>query len=144
MTQSPAKGQSSPRIDGHLNHAFQLVFDGVFNRDNLKRRAVNMIQGRIERCCFTAARRPGHQNNTVSLAQRLIESIQHLRTHAQVIQSNQGIAAVQNTHHDRLPPHGRNRRNTQIHFAATGTELNMSILRNIALRNIHSSHNLDT
>ena len=104
----------------HLNLAdtIHLIFDRIFNRNNLDRRVFDFVQRAVECRGFTAAGRTGDQNNPVRQFQQLAENPHHSRRHADGLQVKLHAGFVQQTHHDTFAVHHRNDRHTHIDLAA--------------------------
>ena len=63
--------------------------------------------------------------------------------HAEALQIQRQRTLVENTHDHRLAVQRRHRRNADVNFAALEAQRDVAVLRNIALGDIHSRHDLD-
>ena len=52
-------------VDRNLGDAANLVFDRIFNGDDLVFVGLDFVDGGVQRCRLTAAGRPGHQHHAV-------------------------------------------------------------------------------
>src|ERR1044072_2028276 len=66
-----SKGQPLLLIDGNLRDALKLIFDGVFDGDDLVFFVLDLVQRAVERGRFTRTRRPRHEHHAVRLCDEL-------------------------------------------------------------------------
>ena len=65
---APAKLTPRTDLDLHLVDQLELVFDRVFDRDDVAVHALDQLEGRVERRRLAAARGAGDQHQAVGLA----------------------------------------------------------------------------
>ena len=77
-TQRRCKRKADFRADIDLTNAFHLVFDGIFDSDNVFLRRINKFQDRIKGRRFAAPRRPAGENHAVGLQGAFFQRLQGL------------------------------------------------------------------
>lgn len=68
-TQATGEGHADTGVDLRLTDPFNHVFDGVFNRENVARVVVQLLQSGVQRGAFARTRRPRHQKDAVRFVQ---------------------------------------------------------------------------
>ena len=63
----------------NLADAGLLIFDGIFDRDDLGRLVLDLVEGGIERRRFAGTGRAGHQNDAVRPVDQLLERLVNIR-----------------------------------------------------------------
>ncbi|OIQ77617.1 hypothetical protein GALL_406830 [mine drainage metagenome] len=89
-SQGVGEGQPDLGLDLDLIDPFHLVFDWIFNRQNLEVGLVQRLQRGVERRRLAAARRPGHEKNAVRLLQGLLECAQRRCVEPESFEVEQG------------------------------------------------------
>jgi hypothetical protein len=87
----------------HLVDAGQLVFHGVFHRDDLGFRGVERVQGSVERGGFARTGGPGDQHHAGGMVNEAFPLAEMFRVEAQLAEPEQKPTLVQDTH-DQLSP----------------------------------------
>ena len=67
--QATGEGHADAGVNLRLTDPFNHVFDGVFNRENVARMVVQLLQSGVQRGAFAGTRRPRHQKDTVRFVQ---------------------------------------------------------------------------
>ena len=67
--QATGKGHADAGVNLCLTDPFNHVFDGVFNRENVTRMVVQLLQSGVQRGAFAGTRRPRHQKDAVRFVQ---------------------------------------------------------------------------
>lgn len=63
--QATGEGHADAGVNLRLTDPFNHVFDRVFNRENVTRVVVQLLQSSIQRGAFAGTRRPRHQKDAV-------------------------------------------------------------------------------
>ena len=96
----------------------QVVLDRVLGGDDLAIRSVQLVQGGVQRGRLARAGRPGHQEDAVGPFDDLLEAAVVLLGEAQVLDAHLDVAAVEDTHDDRLAVVGRQDADAQVEVLA--------------------------
>ena len=109
--QAPQGRSERDQLSIHLDlrHAGQQVFDGVFHREDVSPRAVQLAHGRIERGGFAAAGRSGQQHHAVWRPNRPAELLQVFVRKAQGFQPQLDRFAAEQPQRGPFAPAGGNR-----------------------------------
>ena len=84
--QARGKSQSDSRIYLNLCHAFELIFDRVFNRDDFICSRVDLMQTRIKCCGFPASGGAGDKNNPVRFTDNFLQIVPVFQRQSQISQ----------------------------------------------------------
>src|SRR5260221_4491649 len=88
MTQDAAQGRRKGQTDLGMNlnlaNAMLWIFDGIFDRDDLRRLVFDCVQGAIKRGAFAGAGRTGDQNDAVRTVNDLAKELIVVLGHADV------------------------------------------------------------
>src|SRR5690242_9136430 len=146
--QAARKGQPLFLIYRNLGDAANLVFDRVFNGDDLVFIRFDFRQRRVERGGLTAAGRSRHQHHSVGLADKAAQSPDLAVRKAQNIQAKLAKLFVQrflvkNTQYSVLAMDGRHDGHAEINRAPAVADPEAAILRHAPFSNIEVCHHLD-
>ena len=131
------EGQPDLRIHVDLVDPVHLIFDRIFDGDDLLVGLIDALQRRIERGRFAAAGGAGDQKNAVRQRRVILHARQHVLVEAQALQIVEiAGGAVEQTHHDAFAVERGQSRNAQIDFAAQRLDLDAAVLRQAALGDI--------
>ena len=144
MCRKPAgEGQPDLRIHVDLIDPVHLIFDRVFDGDDLLVGLIDALERRIKRGRFAAAGGPGHQENAVRQRRVIFHAREHVLVEAQALQIVKIAGrAVEQTHDDAFAVKRRQSGNAEIHFAAQRFDLDAAVLRQAALGDIQPRHQL--
>ena len=94
-------GKTQVNLGIHLGlaHAGQLVFNRVFNRQNILRAGVQPFERGIQRRGLAGACRSGDQNNAVRLQHQAFKTAQHFALHTHSFEVQPVATFVQQTQH---------------------------------------------
>src|SRR5438046_6760576 len=129
----------------HLNlvDAGELVFDRIFDRDDVADRRVELEETGVEGRRLAAAGRPGHQHHAVRQIeyplQRLADIIRQPKLHK--IELDGG--AIEHAQHNAFAIERGDRRNPKIDFLPAYREANAPVLRPTAVRGVKPRHGLE-
>ena len=126
-----------------LVDAFDLVFDRIFNRDDLDVRRVDFRQRGVQRGGLTRTGRAGDQQNTVRQLQHVDELGQKLVGETQCVEIEYHRFTIENTHHHRFTVRGRHGGNTQIQLLTLHPQHDATVLRQAAFGDVELGHDLD-
>ena len=130
-------------MDLNLVDAFELVFDGLFDGDDLVRVGIDFGQGRIQRGGFTRTGGAGDQHNAVGTCEQLVKALQGICLKAHGLEAVAHAVAVEYPHDHTLAMHGGDGGNAQIQLAAFDTGFDAPVLRQAALGNVQVRHEFD-
>src|SRR6266850_6517141 len=137
------KGQSGLFRNLDLIDAPQLIFDRVFNRNDLAHRIVNFVERGIEGRGFAAAGRSGDENDSVRQLKHSLERLELALVHAKLLHAQQGGVLPQQPHHHRFTVQHRYYRYTNVHLAVVQPDLDAAILRQPLFRDVQMAQNFD-
>src|SRR5215469_77194 len=148
-TQASSEGQAFLFIDGNLRNATELVFDRVFNRDDLVFVRLDLVHGGIERRRFTRTRRARHQHHAVRFLNVAAEAPQIVLVEADNVEceGSELLAhrlLVEHAEHRVLAVNGWHDRNAEVDGASVVLDAEAAVLRHAALGNVELAHDLDT
>src|SRR5207248_692210 len=129
----------------HLNlvDAGELVFDRIFDRDDVADRRVELEETGVEGRRLAAAGRPSHQHHAVRQIeyplQRLADIIRQPKLHKIELDG----CAIEHAQHNAFAIERGDRRNPKIDLLPAHREANAPILRQTALGDIEPRHDLD-
>ena len=84
-----------------------LVFDRIFDSDDILFDAVEMVEGRIETGGLAAAGRTGHQDKAITPCQQLFIETEVAVRHAKLVDIQQRLVLVEHTQHHFFAETGR-------------------------------------
>ena len=144
VAQAGGEGQPDLRIHVDLVDAVHLVFDRIFDRDDLLVGQVDALQRGIERGGLAAAGGAGDQEDAVRQADvKCSMRRQHAVVEAQPAQIVEiAGGAVEQAHHDAFAVERGQRGDAEVHFAAEDLDLDAAVLRQAALGDIQLGHQL--
>ena len=119
----------------------QVIFDWIFDGDNITLRLVQMLQSGVKSGGFAAPGRPRRQQHAVGQSQHTPEPFQRFLLHSQVFQGEVQRGWIENTQHDLLTKVGRQGGDPDIHPPALADHTDAAVLRTAFFSDIHSGHN---
>ena len=141
--QPSSKGHVSLGVDLSLADAWQVVFNGVLDREDVDSLGAELGQGAIEGRRLTGACGTGDQKNTVGFVHHFPQPVQILWKHAEVGQCQPVRTLVQQSQHHPFAVAGRHRGDPNVHFTAADSERNSAVLGNAFLGDIEPRHDFD-
>ncbi|MNP16601.1 hypothetical protein D3C76_1090050 [compost metagenome] len=98
--QASGEGHVYLWIHRHLTDARQVIFDRVFDGEDVAGLVVEAAQGRIQAGGFAGARGTGHQENAMGFSQQQVQRCKRVIRHAQPMQiQSPGLFVEQAQHH---------------------------------------------
>jgi hypothetical protein len=140
--QHPREAEARRLVDLVLVDDVELIFDRVFDRDDVLLDALQEIDAGVERRGLAAAGRPGDEDQPVAAAQQLLQQLEIGGLHADFLDVEDGLVLVEHPQHDFLAIDSRERAEPQIDSAALREDLHPAILRHAPLRDVERSHHL--
>ena len=141
--QAVGEGQTDRRLHLDLIDAVQLVFDRVFDGDDLLFDTVDLVERGVERRRLTGACRAGDQHDAVRLGDQAAELLELGALHPEFRQAPHGGLFVENTHDGALAVDGRNRGDAQVDLTARTADAHTAVLRQPPLRDVQIGQNFD-
>src|SRR5262249_33594679 len=146
--QAAGEGKAFLLIDGYLQHAGQLVFDRILDRHDLVVAVVDLADRRIQRGRLPAAGRPGDQQHAVRLLGQAAQLRNGCRLEAEQVKPQPPDLVgkrllVQYAQHRVFAEDAGHDRHAHVDLATAVEDLESSVLRNAALRDIELGHHLD-
>src|SRR6202158_4543789 len=141
--QAAGKRQLDLWVHLDLTDAVQLVFDRIFDRDDVLVAGIDLRQAGVQRRRFSAAGRTGRQNDAVAL---LDQPVDHLVLHAgeaQFLEMKHGGGLIEQAHHHPLTEGSRYDRHADVDVFAGEADADAPILRQAFLGDIEPGHDLD-
>ncbi len=148
-TQAPGKGKALFLVHGNLDDPLELIFDGIFNGDDLFFLIMNLGKRPIQGGGLAAAGRPGYQHHAVWFADHPAEPEQLTFCEPQGLQGQpleirgDGFL-VEDTDDGVLAENARHDRHAKVDRFASHPHFKAAVLGNPPLRNIQLAHDLDT
>src|SRR5690606_35041667 len=131
------------RVDLCLAYAWQVVFDGVLNGENIGGGGIQTAQCRVERGAFAAAGGASDQDDAMRPMYQCIELLHDVRRHTQLGQLEEaGFLVEQAQHRPLTVPRGQGG-NPHVDSTSTHPQGNATILGQTFFRNIQAGHDLD-
>src|SRR5579859_1416350 len=147
--QSAGEGEAFFLIDRNLRNAVYLVFDRVFDRNDLVFVSLDLVQRGVERGGFAAARGPGDQHHSIGLQNVAPELAQVFFIEADDVQHQVAELfahrfLVQHAEHGIFAVNGRHNGNAEVDQTSAVFHAETPVLRHAPLGNIELAHDLDT
>ena len=148
-TQAAGEGQALFLVDRNLRNAAQLIFDRIFNSDDLVFVGLDLVYGGVERGGLAASGRAGDQHHAVRLFDVAAKAAQVVFIKPDHVQCQRAELFrhrlfVQHTKHSILAMHRRHNAHAEVDGAAVVLHAETAVLRYAALGNVELAHDLDT
>src|SRR5262249_54030328 len=135
-------------VDGNLRDAVQLIFNRVFNRDDLVFFVANLVEGRVERGRLTGTGRPRDEHHAVRLrdvATKLPDIFVGESDHIQIQVAKLfvDLLPVENTNNSILAMYRRHNRDAKVNVASLVAHAEAPVLRDAPLGDVEFRHDLD-
>src|SRR5437870_10040376 len=147
--QPAREGQTLLFVHWNLGDAVQLIFDRVFNGDDLVFFVSDFVERGVERSRLAGAGGPGHQHHAVrlgniaaKLAQIFLIKTDHIQI--EILEGFVNLLLVENTNYGVFAVHGRHDRDTKIDVPRFVTNPKAAVLRHASFGDIQFRHDLDT
>jgi len=128
----------------HLAETSRLVFDRVFDGDNLFLVVVQLIDHAVECGRLAASGGAHHEDDAVRDADQLLEVAEVCLGHAQRLQvEGQGIL-VEESQHDTFAGEDRERTDTHVQFLVAELHVGTAVLRETAFGNVQAADQFNT
>ena len=141
--QARREGHADLGIDLGLADAVDGVFHRVLDRQDVARGVVQQRQAGVERGGLARARRAGDQDDAVGLPQRRAEGVERIGRHAQPVQRQPGLVAVQDAQHHPLAHPRRQGGDAHVQRLAAQGQRDAPVLRHPLLGDVQPRHHLD-
>ena len=126
-----------------LNHAGQVKFDRIFDRDDLALTIIEAAEQAVDGGGLTRSGWTGDQHNTVGLLDQLGQSLSIGLGHTQFGELRNAAGLAQQTHDDRFAPGGGQGRDPKVDILTRYADGLAAILRQAAFANIHARQELN-
>src|SRR5579871_3320807 len=113
----------------NLTDAGLLIFDGIFDGDDLERLFLDLVEGAVKCRRFAGTGWTGDKNDSVRQIDQLLEETVNIGQHADVGKVKDHSALVEQTHHDAFAMDHRDDRNADVDFPALYAHLDAAVLR---------------
>ena len=143
VAQPGSEREPDLRIHLHLAQAGKLVFDRVFDRDDLAFAVVQLLHHAVKRGGLAGTGRTDHEEDAVRNRNQLLELSEQRFIHAELAQVELHRILAQQAHHDALAVHDRNRADADVDLAAADLEIRAPVLRQTAFSDVQSADQLD-
>src|SRR5579883_258672 len=142
--QRAGEGHVDLVIDRALHDAVNFVLDRVFGRDELGVDFVEFRQSGIESRGLAGTGWSGHQHDAIGLLDNGTEEREQVRRHANAIERQTDVGAVQNADNDAFAKEGGQDAHAHIDRVSANVQFDAAVLREPAFGDIEVRHNLDT
>jgi hypothetical protein len=137
------EGHADVALDLHLVDAGHLVFDRIFDGDDLAVRLVDVVQRRVKGRRLAGTGRAGDEEHAVGAGHEALELGLVVGEEAQLRQAQLQALLVEDSHDDRFAVDGGEDRDTQVDVASAGAGLDASVLRDALLGEGDLGHELE-
>ena len=141
--QTAGKGHVHLRIDRHLADSRQVIFDGVFDGEDVARLVVQAAQRGVQTGGLAGARRPGDQQDAVGFAEQFAQVRQGPVRHAQALQFEAPGLFVEQAQYHSFTVRRWQGRDPHIHFMPGQAQGHAAILGHALFSDIQPRHDLD-
>jgi hypothetical protein len=100
--QNARKAQADGFVHRHLYNPFQIVFDGLFCREELRIDRIDFAQAGVKRCRLSRAGRSGGNEDAIRMLDHLQQKIVDVIGHPECFEVEIHDAAVENPQHQAL------------------------------------------
>ena len=138
-----SEGEFDFRFDLALDDAVDVIFDRVFGGDQLAAGVVQFSECGIERGCFTRTCRAGDDHDSVGLVNELARDGEVFVAHAEFVEIEADVGAVEDAHHDALAEHCGEDADAEVDGLVVDAEFDAAVLRKAAFGDIEIGHDLD-
>ena len=104
---------------------------------------VQLAQGGVERGRLTGAGRAGDDHDAVGLVDELADDVEVVLAHAELVEVEADVAAVEHAHDDALAEHRRQHADAKVDRLVVDVQLDAAVLRQAALGDVEVGHDLD-
>ena len=143
-TQDACEREALRDVHMALVYAGKLVFDGVFGRDDVDVRLVEVLKAGVQRSRLARAGRPRHEDDAVRLVNRELHRLVGVFVEAKRTEAGREVRLVEDTHNDFLAVYGRENRDTNVDLFLQRLYLEAAVLRTPPLGDVEVGKNLDT
>ena len=137
------KGQPDLRFDLDLVDAFQLVLDGILDREDVILAGVEAQQRGVQRGRLAAAGRPGDQQDPVRPLENAEIRFEGVTVEAELGKVERDRSPVQDPQDHTFAVHGGHGGDAEIDLFATYRQLDTPILGKARLGDVQFRHDLD-
>ena len=130
-------------VDRHLHDSVHIVFDRLLGGEDLGVDVVDAAENGIERGRLPRAGGPRHYDDAVRFLDIHRDLLVHVFGEADVLEIERRRALVEDTHNHRLAVRRRQARHAKIDRASGHVDRDSSVLRNTALGDVETGHDLD-
>ena len=124
---------------------FHLIFDGVFNRDDLAIGNIDPLESAVKSRALATACWSRHEENPVRLGCHLANLLVKIfRETDSAKVDKRSVGPVKDTHDDAFTVHRWKSRNTKVDFFPEHLEFDAAILRQTSFRNIQLRHQFNS
>ena len=141
--QGLGEGELDLRIDLDLADAGQVVFDRVFDGDDVAALGVHALQCGVERGALAGAGGAGDEEDAVGFLEQFGKGRHGALRHAQAVEAALTAALVEQAQHDALAVGGGQRGYAHVHLAAGQAQGDAAILGQALFGDVEAGHDLD-
>ena len=130
-------------FDRHLVDAGDLKFDGVFDRDDVEDRIVQLVERGVQRGGFAGAGRAGDEDQSVRRVHGGLHLLEGVGIQSQLFHARGKVALVEHAQHDFFAMHRGHDGNAQIKILAGHLDAHAAVLRQPALGDVEAGHDFE-
>ena len=124
-------------------HPRQLVFDRIFDGDDVLVSRIDLVQRRVQSGRLAASGRTADQDHPIRLVGHRLPHLERRRGEAEFAHPQAGAALVQDAHHDLLAEHRGQGRDAQVELLVLDRHVDPPVLRESAFGDVQVGHDLD-
>src|SRR5207253_5779149 len=142
---SQSRGERQPDLAVHLNLAdtFVVIFNRVFDGDDLERLLFDFVESAIKSRGLARAGRPRHQDDAVRPIDHLPERVVSVRQHADVGQVEDHPAFVEESKDNSLAMNHRDDGDADIDLAVVDAHFDATVLGQALFGDVEPRHDLE-
>src|SRR6185436_609164 len=99
------------------DNTFNVILNRIFEREDVFMLAIYLCEHRVHGRRFTATRRAGYEDETMRLVDGFLHRCEIALGKAELVQRNEALFAIKNTHHHLFAVVGGKGRNTEVDLA---------------------------
>ena len=141
--QARSEREADLRPDLYLADPGHLVFNGIFDGDDVLVRRINPLQSGVERRRFARPRGAGYKDNAVGTLDETANKRIVVGIHTEFFEAEQECPFLEDTHDNPFAKSHRDNRDADVDFFAAQADLDAPVLRQTVFRNVEVGHDLD-
>lgn len=142
-TEAGGEGEAAAGFDGDLGYAVELIFDGVFDGDDLLFGGIDSLQDGVEGGGFSRAGGAGGEEEAVGFADEGLEEASARGIEAEFLGIEQPVVSGEETEDDAFAMDGGHGADADVDAFAAVMDLDVAVLGKEPFGDVHVGHDLD-